>query len=183
VTEHALNRHPSGPSSGLGLEAFAAIELAPGPSLQLRYRLRGDLTEVAIAAHAPSRRADRLWEHTCFEAFIAPEGREHYVEINVAPSTQWAIYEFDGYRHGLRPLELAHPPAIAVTRQPNELRVTADVDLTVLADAPWPWRAGLCAVVAETGGARSFWALRHPGPTPDFHDAAGFAVLLKGTAR
>jgi hypothetical protein len=181
--EHALSRHPSGPSFHPKLETFAAVELASGARLQLRYRLRGDLADVALAAHAPSRRVDRLWEHTCFEAFVAPEGREQYVEINVAPSTDWAAYVFDRYRHGMRPLDLARPPTIAVTRQPDELRVTADVDLTALTDSPWPWRVGLCAVVAETGGARSYWALRHPGPTPDFHDAAGFAVLLKGNTR
>jgi hypothetical protein len=181
--EQALGRHPSGPSFHPKLETFAAVELAPGPGLQLRYRLRGNLTDVAVAAHAPSRRVDRLWEHTCFEAFVAPESREHYIEINVAPSTEWATYAFERYRHGMRPLDLARSPAITVTRQPDELRVTADVDLTVLVDAPWPWRVGLCAVVMDTGGARSFWALRHPRPTPDFHDAAGFTVLLEGNAR
>jgi hypothetical protein len=151
--------------------------------VQLRYRLRGDLTRIAIAAPAPSRRADKLWEQTCFEAFIAPEGSEHYVEINLAPSTEWAAYAFDRYRHGMRPLTLARPPTITVARETAELRVTADVDLSALGDAPWPWRVGLCAVVAETGGARSYWALRHPEPQPDFHAAAGFTLRLEGNAR
>jgi hypothetical protein len=80
----------------------------------------------------------------------------------------------------MRQLEVARPPTISVARQANELVVTADVDLSAIADAPWPWRAGLCAVVAQTGGARSYWALRHARPKPDFHDAASFAVILPG---
>jgi hypothetical protein len=183
VTEHALDPHAGEPSSVPRCKLFAQVELAPGPVVQLRYRLRGDLTGLAIAAPSASRRADRLWEHTCFEAFIAPYGRELYVEINVAPSTEWAAYAFDGYRLGMRQLEVARAPAIAVARQTDELTVTADVDLSALADARWPWRVGLCAVVAQTGGARSYWALRHSGPKPDFHDAASFAVLLTGSAR
>ncbi len=183
MTDHSLSSHPGWSSPGSKRELFAQIELAPGPSVQLRYRLRGDLTRVAIAAPAASRRADKLWEHTCFEAFIAPEGSEHYVEINLAPSTEWAAYTFDRYRHGMRQLTLARPPTITVARETAELRVTADVDLSALGDAPLPWRVGLCAVVAETGGARSYWALRHPEPQPDFHAAAGFMLRLEGNAR
>ena len=79
----------------------------------------------------------------------------------------------------MRPLDLARPPTIAVARETGELRVTADVELSALRQAPWPWRVGLCAVVAETGGACSYWALRHPGPKPDFHEAAGFTVRIE----
>jgi hypothetical protein len=183
VTEYALVRHPDGTRSGQPCEIFAEIELAPGPCVRLRYRLRCDLTQIAIAARTAARRVDGLWERTCFEAFIAPEARDSYAEINVAPSTEWAAYGFDRYRHGMRPLDLARTPAVAVTRETDELRVTADVDLSTLTDAPWPWRIGLCAVVAEASGARSYWALEHPGPKPDFHDAAGFTVRLEGITR
>jgi hypothetical protein len=83
----------------------------------------------------------------------------------------------------MRPLDLSREPAVTVSRKAGELRVTADVDLSALIDAPWPWRIGLCAVVADAGGSRSYWALKHPRSTPDFHDAAGFTVRLEGIAR
>ena len=183
MTEHALVRHPDGAGSGETYGVFAEIELGPGPTVRLRYRLRGDLEQVAIAARAPSRRLDGLWERTCFEAFVAPEGGNRYAEINVAPSTEWAVYGFEGYRLGMRPLDLAREPAVTVSREADELRVTADVDLSALTDAPWPWRVGLCAVVAHTRGSRSYWALAHPQSKPDFHDAKGFIVRLEGIAR
>ena len=48
-----------------------------------------------------------------------------YCELNFSPSTEWAAYEFDGYRQGMRALALASPPRIAVAETQSELRVTA----------------------------------------------------------
>ena len=179
MTERALTCHPAA-AFGAGLELSAAIESVAGARVRVTFRLRGELARVVFPARASPLRVDGLWERTCFEAFIAPDGRAHYVEINVAPSTEWAAYAFDGYRHGMRPLSLPRAPDIAVTQSPGEVRVTADVDLGVIEDAPWPWCVGLSAVIADRTGTRSYWALRHPAAKPDFHDAAGFAWRLEG---
>jgi hypothetical protein len=43
------------------------------------------------------------------------------------------------------------------------------------------WQVGLSAVVeaADTiDGGRSYWALHHPAPHPDFHQRAAFALVL-----
>jgi hypothetical protein len=96
---------------------------------------------------------------------------------------QWAAYAFDGYRQGMRPLELAEPPSVRVAETRNELRVTAGIELGGLADAPWPWRIGLTAVVEDRAGGRAYYALLHPRDKPDFHDAAAFTVLLDGSVR
>ena len=38
---------------------------------------------------------------------------------------------------------------------------------------------GLCAVIEEKDGTKSYWALAHPpGDKPDFHDPACFALEL-----
>lgn len=182
MTEYALIRHPAEVAGAAGIELFAAIAAGPGPVLELRYRLRGALERVVLPPRAASQRADRLWERTCFEAFVAPAGGERYVEINVSPSTEWAVYELDGYRRGMRPLPLARAPAISVVEASTELRATAAVDCSALADASWPWRVGLTAVV-DFGGVRGHWALRHPRAAPDFHDADGFTARLEGHAR
>jgi hypothetical protein len=129
------------------------------------------------------QRADQLWQHTCFEAFIAPGAQSRYYELNFSPSTQWAAYEFDGYRQGMRPLALSVPPQITVAATGDELRVTAGVELAALGNAPWPWRVGLTAVVEERSGNRGYFALLHPRAKPDFHDAAGFAFSLDGSSR
>jgi hypothetical protein len=170
---------------GAGAAAIRAVvaraELA-GASLRFEYRLRGELAKLAIPSRTPPRRADRLWEHTCFEAFVAPAGGAGYFELNFSPSSEWAAYAFDGYRQGMRPLAVAQAPAILVVAKDDELHVTASVELAAFADAPWPWRIGLTAVVEDRAGGRAYFALGHPREQPDFHDAAAFTVLLDGSA-
>jgi hypothetical protein len=173
--------HPQ--SGALSATVAARVELVHGSRLELEYLLTGDLAQLAIPHRWRARRAERLWEHTCFEAFVAPAAGARYCELNIAPSTEWAAYAFDSYRHGMRPLELKKPPAVQVAKGARELRVTAAMELGVLADAPWPWRIGLTAVVEDRTGGRAYYALKHPREKPDFHDAASFAVLLDGSTR
>jgi hypothetical protein len=179
VTERSLVPHGGGTANSV----LARAELEQhGSIVRFSYRLTGDLSEVAIPHRSRSQRAERLWEHTCFEAFIAPAEGTRYFELNFSPATQWAAYVFEGYRAGMRPVAAASP-AIAATRTPNELRVTAAMEVAAFAEAPWPWRIGLTAVVEDRAGGRAYFALEHPREHPDFHDAAGFAVLLNGSTR
>jgi hypothetical protein len=181
VTLHTLLPNPQG---GVAAATVAArVELGHGSRLELEYVLAGDLSRLAIPRRARARRAERLWEHTCFEAFVASAAGARYCELNVAPSTEWAAYAFDSYRHGMRPLELEKPPTVEVAETASELRVTAAMELGNLADAPWPWRIGLTAVVEDRTGRRAYYALKHPREQPDFHDAASFTVLLDGSTR
>ena len=41
-----------------------------------------------------------------------------------------------------------------------------------------PASVGLCAVIEEEGGVKSYWALRHGDGEPDFHDPACFTANL-----
>ena len=182
MTEHALIAHAAGAAQPVLQAVSARVERA-ALGVRFEYRLTGKLAALAIPARAVARRADRLWEHTCFEAFVEPHAGGRYYELNFSPSTEWAAYAFDGYRQGMRPMVLANPPSLVVTETPDELRVTAAVEFAAPHDAPWPWRIGLTAVVEDLAGARAYYALRHPRDIPDFHDAAGFAVLLDGSAR
>jgi hypothetical protein len=181
VTRCTLIPHPD--SALLAATITARVGLERAQRVTFEYALTGDLAPLAIPRRAPSARAERLWEHTCFEAFIAPAGGTGYCELNFSPSTEWAAYAFDGYRQGMRPLEVAESPALRVAVTTNELRVTAAIELGGLADAPWPWRIGLTAVVEDRTGGRAYYALLHPRAKPDFHDAAAFTVLLDGSAR
>jgi hypothetical protein len=172
--------HPQHAASAV---VTARVELERPARLTIEYSLSGGLEALAIPRRKAARRADRLWEHTCFEAFVAPATGASYCELNFAPSTHWAAYAFDGYRHGMRPLELEPPPTVQVVTSADELRVTADIELRALADASWPWRIGLSAVVEDRGGGRAYYALEHPREKPDFHDAAAFTLLLDGSSR
>ena len=164
-----LTRHPDFASEpDVRIEAEA---MRSGTALTLRYRLSG-LDGVALPIPAISERTDELWRHTCFEAFVGA-GDEGYVEINLAPSTQWAAYRFDGYRQGMRNAEIA-APRIRERREGDALVLEAELDLPVAG----VWRVGLAAVVEAADGSLSWWALAHPPGKPDFHHADCFALEL-----
>lgn len=75
----------------------------------------------------------------------------------------------------VRTLLAARPPADRPA--PSRLALSACLDDPGLA-AGGPWQAGLSAVIEETGGARSYWALAHPPGEPDFHHPDCFVLEL-----
>ena len=148
--------------------------------LQMTFRLDGDIRRIRVPPPAVPRIATQLWRHTCFEAFIAVEGQPAYHEFNFAPSGEWAVYAFSGYRNGgPLPNEMMRPH-IAVRTTDSRLELDALVRLDGLsANHPRAsLRIGLSAVIEASDGL-SYWALRHPADKPDFHHAAGFSLLLE----
>src|ERR1700741_1995468 len=127
-----------------------------GTALRLDYALTANLDAIALPAAVTPARADELWKHTCFEAFVRPLPGAGYFEFNLAPSTRWAAYRFDGYRSGLRDADDPPPPVIAVERAAGRFALRA-----VLHVPDGAFRLGLSAVIEELGGAKSYWALAH----------------------
>lgn len=167
--------HPAAPCLAVqALEATAC--LLDGHRLAVGFSLRGDLDRLRIPAPGAPRRADRLWQHTCFEAFLARPGQDEYWELNLAPSTEWAAYRFRGYRDGGAPAPDLEP-RITVDRLQGRLEVQAVVALDAL-DAGQGLQAGLSAVIEALDGSLSYWALRHGPGRPDFHLRAAFALDL-----
>jgi hypothetical protein len=159
------------------MEAHA--ERGAGGMLSLGWRLEGELSRLCIPAPAAPSRADRLWEHTCFEAFVSPASSAAYCELNFSPSGAWAAYRFAGYRQDMTALDLPSPPDARWERSAGTL--TLEVALRLAALLPGRsgvLRVGLCAVIEEQPGVLSYWALRHAEGRPDFHDAAGFALKM-----
>jgi hypothetical protein len=66
-------------------------------------------------------------------------------------------------------------PRIDVQAAPERYTLQTALDLSRLPrDAPW--RLGLAAVIEETTGRKSYWALVHPLGQPDFHHSDCFAL-------
>lgn len=173
-----LVAHPVAPPSP-GVEALASAALdARGLVLRWSIRAAPHLVVVAPRAPRPGRR-DRLWEDTCCEAFVAAPDGDAYLELNLAPSEDWALWAFDGYRAGMR-AAACDAPRLRVLRMPRELRVDAIVDAEAVRGflGPPPYVAGLSAVVEEQDGRRSFFALAHAGERPDFHARASWTLAL-----
>jgi hypothetical protein len=126
---------------------------------------------------AAAARADELWRHTCFEAFIVGSPRVAYYEFNFAPSTQWAAYRFSGYRTGMRVATEIKAPQILLESSPERYVLQASVELDqVLLSRGSPLRFGLAAVIEEMSGHQSYWALAHPPGKADFHHSDCFAL-------
>jgi hypothetical protein len=146
-----------------------------GETLRVRFRIPDDPSQLDLPATKEPRRADGLWERTCFEVFIREEGAEHYYEYNLSPSTEWALYRFESYRSGR--WDSAMPgPVVKVSIRPTRFELSARIWAPPLALANW--RVGISAVVQESDGAKSYWAIAHPPGEPDFHHPSCFALQL-----
>jgi hypothetical protein len=67
-------------------------------------------------------------------------------------------------------------PRIAVHIAAATFELDATLDLASLPAAAWA--LGLTAVIEETNGRKSYWALKHPPGKPDFHHADCFAAQI-----
>jgi hypothetical protein len=165
-----LRLHPGSLCSAVtNLEAEVARPHAG--SLVLSYFVTGKIGDLRLPPPVSPARTDELWQHTCFEAFIGTAADAAYYEFNFAPSTQWAAYRFGSYRSGMRVATEISAPRIGVQSSPERYTLQAALVLDGLSGLPRdaPWRLGLSAVIEETSGRRSYWALAHPPGKPDFH--------------
>lgn len=168
--------HPFGaPSVAIaGVEVQVAQE---SDRLVFRYRLDGDVTCLKLPALGPPTRADRLWEHTCFEAFIRAGGAQAYYELNFSPSRQWAAYAFRAYRDVAGDITVC-APEISVQHDARRIELVATVawQRFPLLTATTELSIGLSAVIEAGDGRLSYWALTHPSTKPDFHHPESFAL-------
>lgn len=146
-------------------------------SLVLSYIVSGKMNTVRIPPVMAGTRSDGLWRHTCFEAFVRTSSGPEYYEFNFAPSTQWAAYRFSSYRSGMCVAAEISAPPIEVRSSPDCYSLQASLELDCLSSLPRKalWKLGLSALIEDTSGHKSYWALAHPPGTPDFHHADCFA--------
>jgi hypothetical protein len=150
-------------------------------ALDLSWQLTGDARQLRLAPPGPPARADRLWEHTCFEAFVADPHSTAYVELNFAPSGGWAAYGFRGYRDGGTALPLREAPAATWRQAADTLNLDVRFRMDSLPGPPGPRppvavRVALAAVLEDHAGALAWWSLRHPPGKPDFHHPDAFGI-------
>ena len=202
-----LRCHPDTPSGAIDrivVEIGRESGRRGGRRIQLRYVASGNIRAVELPHHVTQKqRADDLWRHTCFEAFVRVGESESYHEFNLAPSGAWSCYRLQGYREGLqaekhvgapgiqtylreRPLDPEHRNGLEEAGMDSLQRFeapffmltgTLDMEETRL-PLDVAWHLGLSAVIEERNGAMSYWALSHPPGDPDFHHHDCFALEL-----
>lgn len=175
VSDRALNLVPHADGGAASALTIVATLVGDADALVVRYTLSAalDTLRVPPPAPAPARR-DGLWQHTCFELFVA-DADGPYHEFNFSPAGDWQAYRFAAYRRQGGPQPDA-APRIDVMRGPTGLTLEACVPRAALPSRPA--KASLTAVIEDATGALSYWALRHPPGRPDFHHSAGFTVDL-----
>ena len=139
------------------------------------FRVRGDPTRLVIPPSAAPQRTDGLWKTTCFEIFVGKEGKG-YREYNLSPSGQWAAYEFDDYRTGMR--NSSADIEVKIFEINSDLQLTAKI----IAELPNPVLVGLTAVIEEMDGAIRYWSTAFAPGKPDFHAAAVRSLLFDGVS-
>ena len=80
-----LTCHPHTSSQAIR-EIDVVVEEAKSGSLMLTFCLVGDVSSLSIPESRLSRKADHLWRHTCFEAFVMEGDGPGYREFNFSPS-------------------------------------------------------------------------------------------------
>ena len=170
--------HPSTPATDPHLKLWATVDHASAlgsvASTNIWFGIGAPMGKFVIRESRQPKRADELWMTTCFEAFLRREGAEAYREWNFAPSGDWAAYDFARHRDGMAEAEVVEP----YVRVEDNLTWWA-LGATIAVEAGEQWQLGLSAVLEETDGTKSYWALAHPpGDKPDFHSPDCFAAKL-----
>jgi hypothetical protein len=157
----------------------AHLASQPAHRWRLQFRVEGAIEQLSIPDRTLPRRVDGLWQHTCFEAFArATAASDTYYEFNFSPSGEWAAYRFDRYRDGMTAVAM-DAPYIAIRSSREQLDV--EVEWTPppeLSKAQSGILASLTAVIEDRDARMSYWALRHAGNKPDFHQRDSFVLQL-----
>ncbi|MGH8249844.1 MAG: DOMON-like domain-containing protein [Steroidobacteraceae bacterium] len=157
----------------------ASIAREAAGAVRLGFHIEGDIAKLRLPEASDALRSDGLWQHCCFEAFLKADGDAGYHEFNFAPSGSWAAYRFDAPREGRESPDLA-APRIAFRRRAGACDMTVDLALAALPELARAQviHAGLSAVIEDSRGMLSYWALAHGAAQPDFHDPATFVMRM-----
>lgn len=138
------------------------------------FRLDGRIDAIVLPRSAASARTDDLWKTTCFEIFWQPIGGVAYREFNLSPSGQWAAYDFDTFREGMRN---AAVDAISVSSASSQTQLV--LKASIAAALPAPAQVALNAIVEHEGGGMQYWAMAFGPGKPEFHSEATRQLIVE----
>jgi hypothetical protein len=176
---HTLRLHHDSRCDAVRAIQVDAVRRA-GSILRLDYVASGRMADLIIPAPVAPHRADKLWEHTCFEVFLRRPGEPGYVEFNFSPAGTWAAYRFASQRRGMANLESFTDMPMTLDTGMSSIALGVTLDLGSLAELAGggPWSMGISTIIEESNGRKSYWALAHPQGKADFHHPDSFATEL-----
>ncbi|MEH2425204.1 MAG: DOMON-like domain-containing protein [Nostoc sp.] len=150
-----------------------------GNKLAIRYLLKGDLKEIAIAPLSNTRsRKHELWKDTCFEFFVSIKDSLRYWEFNLSPAGYWNVYRFDAYRQEMQEETAFTILPFSVQNQADGLALVLEVDLNKIVSAEQEIEVAITTVIKHRDGEVTYWALTHRGAEADFHLRDTFIIEL-----
>jgi len=155
---------------------MCAGEILEDQRIELCFEVTGTVDLISIEPTTPDgKRTNELWQKTCFEFFVKNVNSTSYWEYNLAPSSNWAIYGFSEYRIGkFDDLPKVDIP-IHTTVRDNRFTLQSTIPLpNSLFDQKL--QIGLSTVIQDRNGDIYYYALKHMGDKPDFHDARSFII-------
>lgn len=169
---------PFSPDAQAGIVITGAIGRHSN-TLSVSYLLTGLLSDIVIRdpADVPERR-DHLWEETCMEFFISPENSGNYWEFNLSPAGHWNVYNFKSYRRGMREEPAFTSLPFVVQMKSDAFKISVELALDDIVASNRSLAVGISAVIREPNGGKTYWALSHSGPEPDFHRRDSFIIEL-----
>jgi hypothetical protein len=156
------------------VRAVTAAVTATPQGCEAEFRLDGHIPAIVLPPPGSGGRRDNLWQTTCFEIFWQPIGGTAYREFNLSPSGDWAAYDFDSFREGMRDAPMG---AIAIACSHDEAGLI--LKASIAADLPTPAQVALNAIVEHPGGAKQYWALAFPPGKPEFHSEANRTLIVE----
>lgn len=157
-------------SSCSGVESLS-FSLSPESSsgLRLTVQLQGLIASDLEVANQVGRREFGLWQHHCFELFIAEAGSTAYWELNIAPNGNWNCFEFDDYRLHQRESDRCVLSAFRAARRGRIFELDAKILTNPRFQASGAALSLGVAAILKTASGLNYFSIRH-GATPDFHD-------------
>ena len=157
-----------------------AEAMRDGNQLRVCFRLEDPDASVRMpAATAAPERRDELWQSTCFEVFFAVAGSPCYWELNLSPNGHWNAYRLEGYRQGLQPEPSISTLAYSLKRCSSSLELTLQLPLEGLVESNAELEVSVTAVLDQARHGCSYWAWKHIGTEPDFHQRPSFGLIPK----
>jgi hypothetical protein len=155
---------------------FVTLSALPGGGAKFVFALEGRMDALRLPTGQTPFSIDQLWQHTCFEVFLTLPDKPAYREFNLSPTGQWFSQRFVDYRHLDRELSI-EPPRIQIHQDDRSLTLTVELPGKMTTE-PQQFKVGLAAVIEHADGHLDYWALCHPGDTPDFHLRESWTLAL-----
>ena len=169
-----------GSLSGIECKGYLARRI---DTLFVHYEIIGSSLRIDIPERKqePSRKRG-LWENTCLELFVAARDCDQYWEFNLSPSEDWNVFRFEHYRNERYVDKLREEPSVTslpfrTQRQSESFLLDMEFNLDKLIRKDQFLEIGIGAIM-KFNKNKTYWALTHCGPIPDFHRRDSFIIKL-----